>query len=932
MMQRKLLFILLALIFPFAAIAQTATIKGMVEDEFNRPVPGATIILKGTDYNVTSDSSGLFSISKIPYGNYTIEVNAPGIMPYIKVVDVKSPSVDLGKIATEFSHNAASAGADNLPTVSLSDDDMKEASAPNVSTALSSSRDVFIAAAAYTFSVTRFRIRGYDFGGELTLMNGAPMEDLSNDRSLFNTWSGLNDMVRNRDVSIGLAPAAFSFGEIGGSFSIDSRASHQRKQLQASYAISNRAYENRAMITYGSGILKSGWSYAFSGSRRWAEEGYIPGTFYDGWSYFGSVEKFIGTDHSLSFTAFGAPTKAGRSAAVVQEMYDLAGSHYYNPDWGFQNGKKRNAVVGDNNMPTMILTHDWNITPSSSLMTAASYQFGRNKVSGLDWYNAPDPRPDYYRSLPSYIDATDSLQIVGENLYKDNEALRQINWGKLYEVNSANIETISNADGISGNSVSGIRSLYILRNRVTKNNIFTINTTYNETVNDHLTLDGGLTYQKQSSESYLEVKDLLGGDFYVDLNKYADTSTVNAGNGSAIQNDLNNPNRILHVGDRYGYDYTSHISKGSAWLQTVFKYSRLDFFAAANITTTSFYRTGNYRNGIFPDDSYGDSKTQTFFGGGLKGGATYKINGRNYLYMNGAYLAKAPEFANAFVSPNTRNIVTNNLRSEIIESIEGGYMLRAPRFKGRLTGYLTQFNDQTKTARFYLEGTSSSTFVNYTMTGIDKCHVGVEIAGEASLGLGFTATAAASVGQYYYNSRPIVTATQDNFNTTIIKDQEIYLENIRVGGTPQSAYTVGLNYRSKQYWFLNVNFNYFDNTYLDFGPARRTLAALDAVDKDSPLWQSILSQEKYGGEFTMDVSGGWSWRMNNKFKSLKKNTFLVFNIGVTNILNNKDLVIGGYEQTRFSQAGMFTEVNKYPSRLSYGFGATYYASVILRMN
>ena len=55
-----------------------------------------------------------------------------------------------------------------------------------------------------------------------------------------------------------------------GAYSIDSRASRQRKQLQASYAISNRSYDNRVMISYGSGILNKGWSYALSGSRRWA--------------------------------------------------------------------------------------------------------------------------------------------------------------------------------------------------------------------------------------------------------------------------------------------------------------------------------------------------------------------------------------------------------------------------------------------------------------------------------------------------------------------------------------------------------------------------------------------------------------------------------------------------------------------------------------
>jgi hypothetical protein len=933
MMKRKFLFsILLAFAFPFILFAQNSTLRGTVLDDVNNPVQNASVELEGTTFNATTDSSGSFSLSNVPYAIYSIVIKGDNISSYKKDIEVKTATLDLGIINTEPVRVIPTGGTDNIPEVSISEDELNESTTQSVSSALTSSRDVFISTASFAFSISRFRIRGYDNSNEITLMNGVPMEDLNTDRTLFSSWSGLNDMMHNRDVSFSLSPATFSFGDLAGASSIDSRASHQRKQLQVSYAISNRAYDNRVMVSYGSGILKNGWSYALSGSRRWADEGYIPGTFYDGWSYFGSIEKQITKDQSLCLTAFGAPTISGRSAAVVQEMYDLAGTHYYNPNWGFQNGKKRNARVGDNHMPAMILTHEWNIDTKSSLESAVSYQFGKNKSSSLDWYNAPDPRPDYYRNLPSYIDANDTLANTGQNLLSENENLRQINWDKLYEVNGNNIETVVNADGIAGNNVTGKRSLYILSNRVREHKIFSLNTIYNEQVSEHLALNGGLTYQSQSTEYYQEVKDLLGGDFYVDLNKYADTSSVNVGNTSSIENDLNHPNRVLYTGDKYGYDYVAHFSKSSGWMQTVFKYSRIDFFFAADASTSSFYRTGKYRNGIFPDDSYGDSKTYTFFGGGFKGGITYKFNGRNYFYVNGAYLSKAPEFNDAFVSPTTRNRVADNLRNENIQSVEGGWIYRAPRLKARITGYLTQFDDETRTSRFYLEGTTSSTFVNYTMTGIDKRHSGIEVATEASIGYGLSATAVASVGQFIYTSRPLVIATQDNYDKTIISNQEVFIENLRVGGSPQSAYSFGINYRSKQYWFLNVNLNYFDNMFLDFGPARRTLAALDAIDKDSPIWNQILSQEKFGGQFTMDVSAGWSWKINNKFKALKKNTFLVFNLGVTNILNNKNLVIGGYEQTRFSADGMFTDVDKYPSRLSYGFGATYFASVILRMN
>ena len=156
------------------------------------------------------------------------------------------------------------------------------------------------------------------------------------------------------------------------------------------------------MFTHSTGLSKKGWAFTFSGSRRWANEGYVPGTYYDGWSYFVGVDKKLGQKHLLSLVAFGAPTENGRQSAAFQETMNYAGSHYYNPTWGYQNGKKRNASVGKSNQPFAILTHDFRISNNTILTTAAGYSSGDRTATAFDWYNSPDPRPDYYRNLPSY--------------------------------------------------------------------------------------------------------------------------------------------------------------------------------------------------------------------------------------------------------------------------------------------------------------------------------------------------------------------------------------------------------------------------------------------------------------------------------------------------------------------------------------------------
>ena len=262
-----------------------------------------------------------------------------------------------------------------------------------------------------------------------------------------------------------------------------------------------------------------------------------------------------------------------------------------------------------------------------------------------------------------------------------------------------------------------------------------------------------------------------------------------------------------------------------------------------------------------------------------------------------------------------------------ITSVEGGYLYRAPRLKARATGYMTQFTDQTDIRSFYYE--DYTTFVNYTLTGINKRHTGVELAVEAGLGNGITATAVASIGEFVYTDRPTATGTQDNKDTLLFENMEVYSKNLRVSGGPQSAYTLGLNYRSKNYWFLSVNVNYFDHIYVDYNPVRRTLPSLEYIDEGTSAWEKVLGQEKRDGEFTLDASAGWSWKFDNKFKSLKKNAFLLFNVGLSNILDNKDLIVTGFEQLRFDKGG---NPDVYPSKYAYAYGRTYFASITFRFN
>ena len=820
---------------------------------------------------------------------------------------------------------------ESLPVITLdADEPDNEGGSISVSSVLSSGNNPFLSAAAFSFSPMRFRLRGYN-GADAIYLNGADLTGADNGLIPFSLWSGLTNVLRARENAYGLEAAGFSLGGTGLNTNIDLRAGAQWAQTQVGYATANRNYRHRFFITHGSGFNKKGWAYSFMLNGRYANEGYVPGTYYRGFSYYAAVDKKLNPKNTVSLITFGAPTESGPQAASVQEAMDLAGTDFYNPSWGYQDGKKRNANVAAVFQPVFMAVHEYQPNRRSSWMTTLAYASGKRKTSGFDWYNAPDPRPDYYRYLPGYYAAAQpSTAATIRQMMLDDPELLQVNWEQLYNVNRGNAATVHNVDGIPGNDVTGYRSLYILSDRVNALQRFIINTIYNTKLNQRIGFSAGAHFQNQVNHYYEEIKDLLGGDFWVNVNQFAERDYPNDPN--SLQFDVDHPNQIKKAGDQYGYDYKMIVTRMGAWAQVLVMLNHMDLFAGAALDYTRFYRNGLNRNGLFPDASLGKSAPQQFLNPGIKAGITYKLNGRNYFFINGGYFARPPLFDNVFISPRMRNTLQgNDLKSETVRSVEGGYKLNSPSVHIGLTGYYTQIKNVYDVMTFYHD--QYQNFVNYALSGINSVYFGGELGASVQLTATLSFNGAVAAGRYYYQGRPDAVVTVDN-SAQVITEQTVYLDHFRVPSTPQNAYSAGLFYRSSKYWFISLTGNYFDNSWLSVNPLRRTVAGIGDVDPANPDIQSIIStmitQEKFPAQFSMDLFGGWSRRLPRSFNIHKKPSYLVFSVGINNLLNNQNIRSGGFEQLRFDAENR--DVNKFPPKYYYAYGLNYYASVLFRFH
>lgn len=811
--------------------------------------------------------------------------------------------------------------------ISLSDNDLNNADDDlgnfNVSGLLAAGRDVFLNAAAFDWSSTFFRPRGLDNANGKVLINGLEMNKQFNGRPQWGNWGGLNDAQRNREFTQGLKASAYTFGGLAGVTNIEMRASQQRAGGRISYAIANASYEGRVMASYNSGLSKTGWAYSFLFSRRFGETGFQEGTLYDANSFYAAVEKKIHKNHSLNLTAFYTPNRRGRASAITEEQFDLKG-RTYNPFWGLQDGVPRNTRMRDIEEPVIMVNHHWNISDKTTVNTNIGYQFGTIKSSRVDNGRLRNPAPNYYQLLPSFaLQDTNPTAADFQNaflLQQDFINDGQFDWNALYQ---------ANASGGVSNS--------ILQDDVIEDRQLSAAVILSSHITDGITLNGNLSYRNLNNQNYAQVRDLLGGSGFLDIDNFSVSESQDGQEGDLAQSDLRNPNRIVTVGDRYKYNYEINATVVSAFAQAQFKSNTVDYFVAIQGGRSDYQRTGFFENGNFIGDrSFGASEPLSFITAGAKIGATYKLTGRHLLDVHAGYYTQAPTLRNSFSNARQNNDVIIDLENEQIQAVDVSYIYRSPLVKTRLTGFYTDFTNGTDLGFFFTQNFIAQTeasFVQEVLTDIARRNIGVELGAEAQVLPTLKLKAAASVGQYTYSNNPAIYYTSDDFDgPQTFGDGRVALQNLHVAGGPERAYQIGFEYRDPEFWNVSLTTNYFSNAYLDFSNLARTanfnqdIDGQPFIDFDPDVARELLKQRQIDDYVVVNIIGGKSWRVGKYFVG--------FFATINNVLN-ETFITGGFQDSRranyrsaLEEAQRDTPI--FGDRLFFGRGTTYYANAYVR--
>ncbi|MCF4100516.1 TonB-dependent receptor [Gillisia sp. M10.2A] len=941
-MKHRFLFLLFGLSLFCNISAQNTSIKGIVVDanSFDK-IEAVSITIESTSYITQTDVDGKFSISleELPSGEYVFLFSKPGAtnlrLP-VTLIKGEQKDLDIILLQPDFVREQLQASI-----ISLSDSELNEESigVESVSGLLQAARDVFLNAASFDFSASFFKPRGLDSNYGALLINGIEMNKLFNGRPQWADWGGLNDMQRNQVFNMGLVPGEVSFGGAAGITNIIMRASQYSKSARVSYAASNRSYTGRAMASYSSGELPGEWWIATSASRRFATEGFVDGTVYDANSFFLAVEKRITSAHSLNFTAFYTPNSRGKSSANTQEVFDLKGT-IYNSFWGMQNGKVRNSRIKEVKEPVLMLNHFWKLTDKAMINTNIFYQFGSIGNSRIDYGGTrlvlqngqesfigggSNPDPSYYQKMPSYFLRFDGDQNF-ESAYRAQQTFMengQLEWDDLYEANRIVVQN-------GGNSV------YVIAEDRNDDTNLILNSIATVTINSNILLNAKLSYTHLLSENFANVKDLLGGIGYLDIDFFAEGDSQITSDNRA-QSDLFNRNRIAMEGERFKYNFELEAQQFEAFANTRFTYKKFDAYVAAEAKQTSYQRNGLYKNGNYPENSFGKSEVLNFITFGAKAGFTYKITGKHLVDLNFGVYGKPPTLMNSFSNSRQNNEIVKGLQTEKLSSVDLSYIFRSGILKSKLTGYFTKIEDVTEISFYYADGLSglgrnnSNAFVQEVLTGIEKQHFGVELGVEAQLTSTLKLKSVVGIGQFTYANNPNLHLTSDDFSGRLDYGPS-FLKDYRLPNGPQTAAQIGFEYRDPEFWWFGTTLNYFANAFSDISPLLRTgnfstdVDGLPILTYNPVTANQLLKQEKFQEYFLLNATGGKSWRIKDKYVG--------FFMSLNNILD-KRYKTGGYEQSRNVNYTKLKEDRDretpiFANKYWYGTGASYYSNFYIR--
>ncbi|MDB4241827.1 TonB-dependent receptor [Polaribacter sp.] len=759
---KNLLFVALMLVST-TVLGQTK-ISGTVVDESNQSLPGASVLEKGTMNGTETDFDGKFSLNTTSnsgvlvvsfIGYKTVEMSFSSTKSNLGAIQLEEGGSTLDEIiitSTSFAIDRKTPVA--VSTIKAADIERKLGTQefPEV---LKSTPGVYATKSGGGFGDGRINLRGFNSENVAVMINGVPVNDMENGRVYWSNWAGLSDVTSAMQVQRGLGAAKVAVPSIGGTINILSKTSDVNKGGNVVASTGNNGYQKYG-FTLSTGLMENGLAATVSFAKI-SGEGYIEGTQFEGSNYFVNFSKEINENHKISFTSFGAPQRHGQrqNMSTVSTYRNAEAGNQFNPDWGYKDGQVTHIEDNFYHKSQTSLNHYWTINDNTSLSTAAYVSYGTGGGGGT---------------------AGTNRDLFGVRL-----------GGADQPVDLDNIVEINRANGALGSEA-------ILRASRNDHEWYGLLSTFKTNLTDELTFIGGLDVRTYTGKHFREVTDLLGGDYYFD------------------NENVNNPNAALVVGDKMGYNNDGEVGWLGFFGQLEYGTENFDAFVSSSLQKTSYQRIEYFLYDLSTEagKDLATSEKIKLDGYSIKGGANYRLDDVQNVFANIGYFERPAAFNAVFNGYNNTKI-NRDAENEKVFSLELGYGVRAEKFAANVNVYRTQWNDRTFTRSVRATEPGAEDYTA-NLLGVNALHQGVEFdfTYKPSNNLNFSGMV--SLGDWKWDNNledvPVFNENQEEVTTLSLP-----IKGLKVSNAAQTTAALGMLYKFWDRTSITVDYNYFANLY-----------------------------------------------------------------------------------------------------------------------
>jgi iron complex outermembrane receptor protein len=792
--------LLVALFFMTATVLGQSEITGLVLDETNQPLPGASIVVKGTANGTSTDFDGKFTLKAVSNSG-RIVVSFIGYKS--KEVAFSSSKTNMGSIQLEADASldeiiitATSFAIDRKTPVAVSTiraaDIERKLGTQEFPEVLKSTPGVYATKSGGGFGDGRINLRGFNSENVAVMINGVPVNDMENGRVYWSNWAGLSDVTSAMQVQRGLGAAKVAVPSIGGTINILSKTSDVNKGGNVVASTGNNGYQKYG-FTLSTGLMDNGIAATVSFAKI-SGEGYIEGTQFEGSNYFVNFSKEINENHKISFTSFGAPQRHGQrqNMSSVSTYRNAEAGNKFNPDWGYKDGQVTHIEDNFYHKSQTSLNHYWKMSDKSSLSTAAYASYGNGGGGGT---------------------AGTNRDLFGVRL-----------GGSDQPVDLDNIVEINRANGALGSEA-------ILRASRNDHEWYGVLSTFKTELTDELSFIGGLDWRTYTGKHFREVTDLLGGQFYFD------------------NENVNNPNAALVVGDKMGYDNDGKVGWLGFFGQLEYGTENFDAFVSTSIQKTSYQRVEYFLYDLSTDagKDLATSDKIKLDGYSIKGGANYRLDDVQNVFANIGYFERPAAFNAVFNGYNNTKI-NRDAENEKVFSMELGYGVRGEKFAANVNVYRTQWNDRTFTRNIRATEPGAEDYTA-NLLGVNALHQGIEFdfTYKPSNNLNFSGML--SLGDWKWDNNledvPVFNENQEQVTTISLP-----IQGLKVSNSAQTTAALGMLYKFWDRTSITVDYNYFANLYAQIDVLNYTNATETPEDSwEAPSYSTLDASLRHSFKF-----------------------------------------------------------------------------------